>query len=436
MKSFIAYCIHWFQIPFFLIIILPLIAISRLLRLRIRSPRLMWGTDPLISNKYWSEALKIKGYASKTVMDNLYSINKMTDYDMYIDDLILKTKNSILKQIIYLIRPYYSFVYIIFNFDIIHHPFNGIVLKRTPIWFFEAQLLKIAGIKSIVLPYGGDFYKYSEVLDPSLRHVLLVSYYKNSIKEPQIKKVNNYWLRYTDAILPCFQLDGNGRWDALPFNPFIIDIIQWKPKTIYSIADGKNGTVNIVHTPNHRGFKGTEFIIKAVEDLQNEGLLINLILIEKKSNDEVRRIMFEEADILVEQIIATAYAMSGIEGMATGIPVIAGLENSLYTQVFRRYSYLNECPVLSGSPENIKDQIRLLVTNPKLRETLGKSNRQYVEKYHSYETAGYMFDKLYQKIWFNKPVETINMFHPLMPDSYNNSRPLIKHPLVKNHYIQ
>ena len=70
MKSFIAYCIHWFQIPFFLIIILPLISISRLLRLRIRSPRLMWGTDPLISNKYWSEALKIKGYASKTVMDN------------------------------------------------------------------------------------------------------------------------------------------------------------------------------------------------------------------------------------------------------------------------------------------------------------------------------------------------------------------------------
>lgn len=434
MRSLISYCIHWVLIPFFLILILPAILFARLLKLKIAHPRLMWGTDPLISNKYWSEALKTKGYSSKTVMDNLYSINKLTDYDIYIDNLILKTDNSILKQIIYLVRPYYSFLYIIFKFDIIHHPYNGIVLKTTPIWFLEAQLLHLAGCKSIVLPYGGDFYKYSEVLDPSLRHVLLINYYANSKKEPQLKKVNTYWLKHTDAILPCFQLDGNGRWDALPFNAIAIDINHWKPKKNYSKNDGENGIVTLVHTPNHRGFKGTEFILKAVEELQEEGLKINLILIERKPNEEVRRIMEQEADILVEQIIATAYAMSGIEGMASGLAVIAGLEKPIYTEVFRRYSYLNECPILSASPETIKEQIRLLVTNPQLRETLGRANRSYVEKYHSYETASYMFDLLYQKIWFQKEVDTLNLFHPLSKNSYNNSKPLIQHPLIKNHY--
>lgn len=396
----------------------------------------MWGTDPIISNKYWSEALKTKGYDSKTVMDNLYAINKRSDYDIYIDDLIIKTNNSILKQVIYLVRPYYSFLYIIFKFDIIHHPYNGVLLKRTPIWNWEAQLLHLAGCKSIVLPYGSDFYKYSEVLDPSLRHVLLINYYVSSRKEPRLKKVNNYWLQHTDGIITFFQLDGNGRWDMLPFCSFVIDTQHWKPKKDYNNHDGKTGTVTIMHTPNHRGCKGTEFIIKAVDELKSEGLKINLLLIEKKLNEEVRRLMEDEADILVDQIIATAYAMSGVEGMSSGLAVIAGLENPLYTQVFRRYSYLNECPILSGSPENIKDQIRLLVTNPGLRETLGKANRKYTEKYHSYQTAAEMFDMLYQKVWYGKEVDIINFFHPLLKDSYNNSKPLVQHPLVNNHFQQ
>ena len=93
MKSFIVYCIHLVQIPFFLLIIIPIIGFARLLRIMRKDPRLMWGTDPLISNKYWNEALKTKGYKSKTVMDNLYSVNNVNDFDIYIDDLIIKTKN-------------------------------------------------------------------------------------------------------------------------------------------------------------------------------------------------------------------------------------------------------------------------------------------------------------------------------------------------------
>ena len=288
----------------------------------------------------------------------------------------------------------------------------------------------------MVLPYGGDFYKYSEVLDPSLRHGLLLNYYESSKKEPKLKKINNYWLTNTDAMLSWYQFDGIGRWDILPACSFVIDTKDWISKKKYIAKNGFDGLVNIVHTPNHRGFKGTEFIIKAVDELKKEGLKINLKLIEKTPNSEVKRILFEEADILVEQIIATGYAFSGIEAMSTGLPVIAGLENPLYTQVLRRYSFLNECPILSGSPENIKDQIRLLVTNPDLREKLGKANRKYVEKYHSYKTAGYMFEQLYQKIWYNKEVDTLNMFHPLFENSYNNSLPLIQHPLVNNHYPQ
>ena len=37
--------------------------------------------------------------------------------------------------------------------------------------------------------------------------------------------------------------------------------------------------------------------------------------------------------------------------MASGLPVLANLDHEAYTTVFRRYAFLNECPILSSSPE-------------------------------------------------------------------------------------
>ena len=226
-----------------------------------------------------------------------------------------------------------------------------------------------------------------------------------------------------------FQVDGIGRWDLLPFSYGVIDERLWESKKKYSAHDGKNGLVTLVHTPNHRGVKGTEFLVKAVEELKAEGLQINFILLEKKKNSEVRRILFEEADILVEQLIGGAYALSGIEGMCTGLPVVANLEVEEYTRIFRRYSYLNECPAVSATPENVREVLRLLIRHPALREELGRASRKYVEKYHSYAAMQYMFSRIYERIWYGREVDLMNMYHPLDPASYNNQSPVIKHPL-------
>jgi hypothetical protein len=122
--------------------------------------------------------------------------------------------------------------------------------------------------------------------------------------------------------------------------------------------------------------------------------------------------------------------MSAIEGMASGLPVMANLEHEAYTRLFRRYSYLNECPILSTTPETLKENLRVLVTDPALREELGRAGRRYVKKYHSEETARYMFGAIYEKVWFGKEdVDLMNLFHPLKSE-YNRSRPPVEHPLV------
>jgi hypothetical protein len=122
--------------------------------------------------------------------------------------------------------------------------------------------------------------------------------------------------------------------------------------------------------------------------------------------------------------------MNAIEGMASGLPVIANLEDRSLTGVFRRYSFLNECPIASARPDSIFDVLRLLVTNPQLRQELGRAGRKYVEKYHSYATAQYLFGSIYRKFG-GEDVDLMNLFHPLK-SSYCRDKAVISHPLIEN----
>jgi glycosyltransferase involved in cell wall biosynthesis len=159
-------------------------------------------------------------------------------------------------------------------------------------------------------------------------------------------------------------------------------------------------------------------------------LLVELVLLESVPNEQVRQIM-QEVDILAEQFVASIYALSGIEGMASGLPLLVNLESEPHTRLFRRYSYLDECPALSTSPETIVTNLRRLVTDPALRETLGRAGRRYVEKYHSYATAKYMFGSIYRRVLEGEEVDLMRLFDPFT-SPYVMAIDRIDHPLVEN----
>jgi glycosyltransferase involved in cell wall biosynthesis len=404
----------------------------RLFSRRREHPRLVWGAVPIISNKYWSNALIKSGFFSRTMMFSYQSsMNKSEDFDIDIYKLVSLRPRFVQNIYEYFLAPYVAFLYAILNFDIFHHSFAGGFLGATPLWSLEAGYLRTAGKKLVIIPIGFDVYLCSQILDASLRHVLMAYRPRIVQREQQTRLRIDYWTRYADVIFVGTQIDGIGRWDVLAYNLITIDTALWQAKERYSSADGRNGAVHVLHSPNARSYKGTEFVINAVETLNAEGLDVRLILLEGKPNDEVRRVMLDEADILAEQFIAPSYALNGIEGMASGLPVMANLSNESYNRLFRRYSYLNECPVLSTSPETLKENLRLLVTHPRLREELARAGREYVEKYHSERTAQYVFASIYDKIWYGKDVDLLNLFHPLLSE-YNRRQPLVRHPLIEN----
>jgi hypothetical protein len=411
--------------PFFFIAFTVLVLFKRK-RNDTELPRLLWGADPIINNKYWSESLKAKGYVSKTLMTDYYSsINKKEDFDMYLHELFpVKLPLNI--------NAYIAFLYSIYNFDIIHHPAHGFLLRFTYLLKkFEGTFIKAAGCKNVVLPYGADIWMYSKITNTQLRHALLLSYPNAGKNEAKIQRNINYWIRHSSVFFPMLQVDGVSYWDVLCYSNWAIDEKTWQYNRKYSHEkNGKDAVVKIIHTPNHRGVKGTEFIVAAVEDLKREGLKVELILLEKVANDVLKEWM-DESDILAEQLII-AHGISAVEGMAKGLTVISNFEDETRNKVFRTYSYLNECPIVSASTENITDVLRRLVTNPQLRQELGIAGRAYVEKYHSYSYSQYLFGEIYRKIWKGEAVDLMNLFHPLNLKSYNHTLPFINHPLIKN----
>ena len=183
------------------------------------------------------------------------------------------------------------------------------------------------------------------------------------------------------------------------------------------------------------GFKGTEFVAAAVDELRARGLVVDYELVEGVSNDRVPTIM-QNCDILVERAAAPGYgAQRGIEGMASGLPVVANLESETYTTLFRRAA--GTCNRMSDSvsiPRNVDGRARHLVRSPALRETLGRAGRLYAEKYHSYRAAEFLFGNVYDKL-NGSDVDLQDLFHPLKTAS-EMCGPIVRHPLIHNHLPQ
>lgn len=414
--------------PLFLLTIFS-IAAFRIWVVPRRPDRLIWGPDALINNKYHSEAMKKAGWNSETIMRSYSAnINKSSDFDRYfVDSVPVFLRGGRIDKFV---RPYLAFLYVFLRAKVVHIPFSGGMLGHTRFWRVEGWLLRQAHIPTVVLTYGSDNFRYSTVADASLRYGLLTTQGQFCRKETEISRRVDYWNRHGDVVVVASMLDGAARWDVTLASYVVIDTDQWQPDEQYSTADGTNGPVRIVHAPNHRGFKGTEFIIAAVERLKKEGLKVELKLLENVSNDEVREIM-RESDILAEQLLGFGFGLNGVEGMALGLPILCNLSNQNYADLFHRFSFLGECPAVSCTIETVEENLRVLVTSPGLRETLGRAGRAYVSKYHSYETAQYIFGSIYRRVIDKEEVDLLNLFHPLKAP-YNSQSSLVVHPLHRN----
>lgn len=363
-------------------------------------PRLLFGPVPIVTIKYMCEAVRRRGYPADAFVSHVYSINAESDYDIHLKDVV-DPAGWPARVLGGALAPYIAFLWVLRRYDVFHFFFDGGFLRDTPLRYFEVQLMHLAGKRIVVMPYGSDAAIPTLTRSLSWRQGMMAGYAELGRREEDTIRRVRYFCRRADFVVGCIvHAETLPRWDLLTTHYYPIDIERWRSRTPPSPYDGRNGPVSVVHTPNHRGFKGTELLIRACEELRAEGLQVELRLLEGVPNEEVRRIL-EESDILAEQFIL-GYGLSAMEGMSLAKPVMSNLSDDHYYLVHRLYTGLDECPIVSTSPESIKEELRRLVTDPELRAQLGAAGRAYVERFHSYDAVGRMWEAVYRHIWYGE----------------------------------
>lgn len=81
----------------------------------------------------------------------------------------------------------------------------------------------------------------------------------------------------------CDWVDFTYHWDTLTLAHFSIDIAKFsiyrKDPSFYKRQYTLDNPLKILHATNHFAMKGTNFFIKAVEELKSEGFPVELVLL-------------------------------------------------------------------------------------------------------------------------------------------------------------
>jgi hypothetical protein len=284
------------------------------------------------------------------------------------------------------------------NADVFVFSYDGGYLATTPLRSLECQLIGLAGKRTVLVPFGGDI-AVPGTLGP-VEAGVYESYPDLLRRADDIRGRVLYFCKHADFVVRTYQPGFQPRQDLLWPNALAIDADHWTPLDGPDGADARESEVVIVHPTNHRSVKGTDFLIRAVQELQDEGLHLRLDIVEGRSNEGVRSVM-ARADIVGEQFIA-GYGLTGVEAMALGRPVLSNL--SWLGPEFLDDTCLSDCPIVNATPETLKDALRSLAVDPQLRKRLGRAGREYVLKYHSAEAVGQIWKSVFRHVWLQQPV--------------------------------
>lgn len=230
----------------------------------------------------------------------------------------------------------------------------------------DLPVLKDSGKKVFMHHWGSDVRLYSKA-------VKLSNYVKvKTMDEDAIKRMMEHFSKYADGcIVGDYELNEYVKeyYEKVYIIPAAINVNDF---ICGELRDNLKPLV--VHAPTSPAIKGTEYILKAVEELKGK-YDFEFVLVKNMPNERAKAI-YRQADIIVDQLMIGCYGVFAIESMAMGKPVISWISE------FMREKYPKDLPIIPANPDNIKQQLEILLKDKQLRKDLGLKGRAYVEKYH------------------------------------------------------
>jgi hypothetical protein len=351
----------------------------------------LWTGTPIITLAVKAKAEALLGVNAKSLVYDTYFITSDFDYN-----LSAWTNIPLLGKLTSL----FVFLWVCVWADRIHmYMDRGVLLAGQPLRssFKELFIYKQLGISVFFWTYGADVRsrQTTEKLGlpnccmecPAIGKACICDEYSRTMRMDKLKRYSTAMFSMGDMIE--YTLGSRNDLFFWPLDLYGDKAARYRP--IYPTCDRTN-PVRIVHAPNHRAFKGTRYLIAAVDRLIAKGTQVELVLVEKVANEQALE-MYRSADIIFDQCLIGFHGYFAIEGMAMGKAVMC------YIRKPQEY-LLNpeECPIVNTHIDTLEQDIEKLVNDRDRLREIGIKSRQYIEKYFTLEAFADRLKNAYEDL--------------------------------------
>jgi glycosyltransferase involved in cell wall biosynthesis len=134
------------------------------------------------------------------------------------------------------------------------------------------------------------------------------------------------------------------------------------------------------HAPTHRMVKGTDEIIRAVQNLRSKGYKVRLELIEGLSREDAQK-KYQEIDLFVDQLVIGWYGVVSLEVMALGKPVLCFIKGRGLRFVPARM--LSDLPIINADENSLEEKLKgVMQMSSEERQSLAERGLAYLKKWH------------------------------------------------------
>ncbi len=245
------------------------------------------------------------------------------------------------------------------------------------LFYFDLPILKLFGKRVIWVFHGTESrppYLNGKLMRRPGRRVLRTAALLGWLQKHLIRFAE----RYVDVMVNS---PATGQFHEKPFVQFLALGIPCRspdaPETRHSAeARRDSAPTRVLHCPSHAATKGSAEIRRAVEELREEGLDLELSELSGVPNQAILEAL-EEVDFVIDQVYSdTPMAGFPTEAAFRGKAAVVGgyYTRRLHDDVPAEFIP----PSLFCAPEELKDAIRALVTDPEKRRRLGENAYRFV----------------------------------------------------------
>jgi len=308
------------------------------------------------------------------------------NYDADIN-LNLENKNFFSQSLIL----YKTFQNIKNKYDVFHFNYGSSLLDFQKLGFLLLDLPYYNKSKKIIFTYNGSDARAVHPLDywddlPAPRNILYRKLVRK-IKKKKIQKVNKY-ADHIFALNPDLLRYLPPRATFLPYS-----ISNWE--TIERRKYQINNTIKIIHSPTSREFKGSTYILNALDELQKRYSNIEVKIVENISNKEALK-LYKEAHLVIDQVLIGWYGGFAVEVMKMGIPVAVYINEDDLKYIPSQMADDLKKSIINITPFNIVEVLSAFIENKQLLYDKSIQVSSYVETWHDPLYVAGLTKKIYE----------------------------------------